>query len=130
MPYVKSTRALAVSDGQAAALEPTVFTVKTESYALSRRLYLYTAAQPKNSAVREFVDFALSDVGQQVVKQAQFVDLDIRPQMVRGPAATVVASGAIDCHLSERWSGDREDYCKLRTSASEQLLTAFRFFPG
>ncbi|MBA3810043.1 MAG: substrate-binding domain-containing protein [Caulobacteraceae bacterium] len=125
MPYVKTTRAVPIGDGLAVALEPTVFTVKTESYALSRRLFLYTAAQPANPAVREFVEFALSGAGQQVVRQAQFVDLDLRQPM----AAPSPEAASANCRLSERWKGDRDEYCKLR-AGSRQLGTSFRFRVG
>ena len=35
-----------ISDAGTVAYRPTVFTVRTEDYLLSRRLYLYAAAQP------------------------------------------------------------------------------------
>jgi phosphate transport system substrate-binding protein len=123
MPYVKTTRAVPISHGAAAALEPTVFTVKTESYALSRRLFLYAAAQPTNAYVRDFVDFALSPQGQAVVKQDQFVNLDPKPQAEPGAPAAVANTS---CQLSAQWKGDPSEYCKLR-AASQQLETSFRF---
>lgn len=75
--YVRSSKALAVSDQQSAALFPSTFTVATEDYALSRRLFLYTPVRPVNSKTLEFVNFALSQEGQKVVKAAGFVDLGV-----------------------------------------------------
>lgn len=124
LPYVKTTRAVAVSDGPSAALEPTRFSIKTENYPLSRRLFLYTAASPANPMVREFVAFALSSAGQAVVKAAHFVDLDLSRTAAAEPQAVKT-----DCRLSSRWTGGSDAYCKLRNGA-EQLGTSFRFRTG
>jgi phosphate transport system substrate-binding protein len=51
-----------------------VFTVKTEEYPLTRRLYLYTTAKPSHPHVRGFLDFVLSKDAQPVIGNAQFVD--------------------------------------------------------
>ena len=125
LPYVNTTRALAISDGSSAALEPTRFSVKTENYALSRRLFLYTPANSTNPAVNEFVVYALSSAGQSVVRAVHFVDLDPTPQPQQ-PKTTATAS---TCRLSDRWTGDANAYCKLREGA-EQLGTSFRFRSG
>lgn len=124
LPYVKTSRAVPVSDGPSAALEPTTFSIKTENYPLSRRLFLYTAANPTNAAVKEFVSFSLSGQGQAVVRAAHFVDLDLTQAMPRELAA--VQTG---CHLSSRWKGNLDAYCNLRSGA-EQLGTSFRFRIG
>jgi phosphate transport system substrate-binding protein len=75
LAQVAGARALAVSDGTGtAALQPTAFTVATEDYILSRRLFLYTP--PKISKETEkFIAFATSDDGQQVVKKTGYVPL-------------------------------------------------------
>jgi phosphate transport system substrate-binding protein len=125
MPYVKTTRAAPVYDGSAAPLLPTVFTVKTENYVLSRRLYLYTAAQPTNSNVADFVAFALSPAGQAVVKQSGFVELDYS----QAATPVVASSDRGPCQLSAQWRGDAQEYCALRSKA-EQLPLSFRFLTG
>ena len=124
LPYIRTTRSVAVSDGAAAALEPTRFSVKTESYPLSRRLFLYTAASPANPMTADFVGFALSGAGQAVVRSERFVDLDLtgksQPEAQRQSSA---------CRLSAHWTGDAQAYCRLRDDA-EQLGTSFRFRTG
>jgi phosphate transport system substrate-binding protein len=75
--YVRASKAIAVSEKNVAALYPSTFTVATEDYALSRRLFLYTPVHPKNPKALEFVNFALSHDGQMVVKSAGFVDLGV-----------------------------------------------------
>jgi phosphate transport system substrate-binding protein len=73
LPFVRNAKPLAVSDKGTEPLLPTTLTVATEDYALSRRLYLYTPANSANPQVREFVEFALSPAGQQVVAANGFV---------------------------------------------------------
>jgi phosphate transport system substrate-binding protein len=77
IPYVRSARALAIGEQGAATLFPSAFTVGTEGYALSRRLYLYLPVQNVKPLALEFVDFALSSEGQEVVKAGGFVDLSL-----------------------------------------------------
>jgi phosphate transport system substrate-binding protein len=56
---------------------PTSFTVTTEDYLLSRRLYFYTPASPSTPLVAELVSFAMSVRGQTVVRDTGFVDLTV-----------------------------------------------------
>ncbi|PVZ67598.1 substrate-binding domain-containing protein [Pelagibaculum spongiae] len=73
LPSVRHSRALALSDGGAAIL-PTRFTLATEDYPLTRRLFLYTADNA-SLEVRSLIDLALSEQGQQQVAKVGFVDL-------------------------------------------------------
>jgi len=63
MAFVRGGKALAVSEDGATPLLPTPFTVATQEYPLSRRLFLYIPANPQNKWTRKFVEFALSEVG-------------------------------------------------------------------
>lgn len=85
LPYARDARALALQDGDALPLYPTVFTVSTEDYPLARRLRLYTAAQPKNPLVARFVAMALADGGQRLVEASGFVPLTVRAQAYQPP---------------------------------------------
>ena len=76
LPYVKHNKALAISDG-GPAVRPTVFTVATEDYPVSRRLYFYTPAVPENQHSQDFIAFALGSEGQQLVRKHKFVDLTV-----------------------------------------------------
>lgn len=124
LPSVKTTKALAVNDGEGAPLEPTSFSIRTESYPLSRRLYFYAAPDTTKREVKEFVAFALSASGQAVVRKNQFVDLDLVTA-----SATPVRAGSGACELSAEWRGDRNAYCALK-QGSEPLPTTFRFRSG
>jgi phosphate transport system substrate-binding protein len=76
LPFVRSCKAVAVQDGEATPLAPTPFTVASEDYAFSRRLFLYTPDKTKPTVSR-FLDYALSDEGQKVVTQTGFVSLSL-----------------------------------------------------
>ena len=56
------------------AIKPKQFSISSEDYALSRRLYLYANKErSENPHVRQFIDFALSNAGQQQVEQISFI---------------------------------------------------------
>lgn len=82
LPYVRMARALAIGDGDAAPTVPTAFTVATEDYPLSRRLYFYLPPTGDNRLARELVEFALENDGQRVVEANGFVSQRVAPQRV------------------------------------------------
>jgi len=95
LPYIRQTRALAVSDEGTQPFFATRFTVAAEDYILSRRLYLYTPVAPQNPYVAKFVDFALRAEGQEVVSHAGFVKQTIdleRPIIPAGAPADYAQS--------------------------------------
>jgi phosphate transport system substrate-binding protein len=77
LAYVRSARAIALQDAGAGAMLPSAFTVTTEDYLLSRRLYLYTLPKPRTPLVAELVSFATSTAGQDVVRENGFVELTV-----------------------------------------------------
>ena len=79
LPYVRDAKAVAVSENGTRPFLPNHFTVSTEDYALSRRLFLYTAVSPANDLARKFVDFALSPQGQEIVEKIGFVGQNVTP---------------------------------------------------
>jgi phosphate transport system substrate-binding protein len=111
LPYVRSAKAIAVAERGAMPMLPNRFTVATEDYPLSRRLYFYTAGNPQNKYTRKFVQFAISKPGQDIVAENAFV-----AQTVVGHAETVAA-------------GAPAEYKRL-TSGAERLSVDFRFRTG
>jgi phosphate transport system substrate-binding protein len=85
--------------------------VGTEDYLLSRRLYLYTPATPSNKYTRQFVEFALSKKGQDVVGSSGFV-----AQNVAQVAQTVSAEAPAEY--------------KWLTKEANRLSLDFRFQSG
>jgi phosphate transport system substrate-binding protein len=72
--FLRGAKGLNVESSCGLITRPSVFTVKTEEYPLTRRLFLYTASRPASPHVKGFLDFALSQDAQQVFADAQFVD--------------------------------------------------------
>src|SRR5262249_52317221 len=110
LPYVRSAKALAVSEEKSQALLPTRMTVATEDYLLSRRLYLYTPANSANEWTRKFVTFALSKAGQDVVGSQGFIAQNVQAEHVSIPTGPA-------------------DYRSL-TAGAERLSLNFRFRTG
>lgn len=70
-------RTVAVSkDGSSEAVLPTIETVVSGAYPISRPLFLYTKEEPKED-VKKFLDFIFSPEGQEIVKKTDFVPLKI-----------------------------------------------------
>ncbi|MDH3454460.1 MAG: phosphate ABC transporter substrate-binding protein, partial [Desulfuromonadales bacterium] len=67
------TLAIAAAPGKAAVL-PSEATINSGDYAIARPLFLYTGRAP-TGLTREFLDFALSTQGQDIVRRAGYVPL-------------------------------------------------------
>ncbi len=70
LPTVTTTRPVVISDGNEWAVASKRHGGSSGSYRLSQRLFLFTAAIPHNPAALDFVDFALSPAGQNVLHRA------------------------------------------------------------
>jgi phosphate transport system substrate-binding protein len=110
-PYIKNSKAVAVAEGTATPLIPSRFTIATEDYLLTRRLYLYTPSNPKNTYTRKFIEFALSEKGQEVIEKEKFVSLNVQAEK---PATVADAP---------------DDYQQV-TNGAERLSLNFRFQAG
>lgn len=110
LPYIHNTQAVAVADGESLPMLPTTFTVATEDYPLARRLYLYAPANSQNSYVRDFMEFTLSEPGQQLVNHTGFVS-----QLV------VAIRQPVQKSLSPKYASLTQD--------AQRLSVSFRFRP-
>ena len=72
--FVRNAKALNVESSCGLITRPSVFTVKTEEYPLTRRLYLYTMAKTAHPHATGLLAFALSKQAQSVIADANFVD--------------------------------------------------------
>ncbi|HEX4605617.1 MAG TPA: phosphate ABC transporter substrate-binding/OmpA family protein [Candidatus Angelobacter sp.] len=79
LAFVRNAKPVAVSEPGTRPVYPTNLTVATESYPLSRRLFLYTPPNPPNAVTRDFITFALSRMGQETVTQNGFVGQTVNP---------------------------------------------------
>jgi phosphate transport system substrate-binding protein len=111
--YIGSNKVIALSDTGVEARKPSLLTIKTEDYMLSRRLYLYTAEKPSNPNVYKFIEFAEGSAAQPIVASAGLVNLDVTP----------VASDPNDArNQSSRW--------RSLTKDAAEIATRFRFRTG
>ncbi len=111
LAFVGGTKVLAVSEAGAPPFLATRFTVATEDYVLSRRLFLYTPAVPQSAWVARFVEFALSSEGQEIVQRAGFV------------------KQTIDLHRPVVLQTASPDY-KMAVKNADRLSLNFRFQAG
>jgi phosphate transport system substrate-binding protein len=95
LPYINKNQALAITTTCGISSSPSRFTVKTETYPLARRLYLYTIGEPNDPTARELLQFALSDDAQPIVQDAEFVEQTIDfqdPEEQRKSTAAVASN--------------------------------------
>ena len=123
LPYIKNCKAVAVGDGECAPLIPTPFTVATEDYALSRRLYFYSPSTPSHPWVRELVEFSLGPAGQEIVSKSGFIKQSIDPHRINVPSGApeqyvALSQGAERLSLSLRFNSNES---QLDTKASRDL---------
>ena len=111
LAFVDESKLLAISDGDTQAFKPSLLTVATEDYALSRRLYLYTDDEPANPYVKEFIGFSQSIAGQLIAQEVGFISQNV---------AAMKTSLAKNLPI---------DYLKL-VEGNERLSLNFRFQPG
>lgn len=103
-------KALRVSDGSNLALQPSRLNIATEDYALSRRLYLYSASN-ENQWVNEFIAYSQNIEGQNIVADTGFVSQNVSP---------------LNTTINENAS---QSY-KLLTENAQRLSVNFRFTQG
>lgn len=108
---VRSSKLLAIADGDSAALLPTQLNVATEDYPLSRRLYLYSRGAADSELTRQFLAFSQGPQGQNIVQQTGYVSQNIQ-----------AVSGGRDSQVPESF--------KRLTERFERLTVNFRFSEG
>ena len=111
LPSIRSSKALAIADGQSQAMLPSAASIATEDYPLSRRLFLYTPPASPNEWVQALVQFAHSPAGQAIVEHNGFIAQTIR---------------AVSVHATPRMP---ETYRRLASEA-RRLSVNFRFQEG
>lgn len=130
LPYIKSSKALAISSSDdGGAIYPNAFTVAREEYPLTRRLYMYVSPKNTNTMVKDFMEFVLSDDGQEVLEKNGFVSLAIRSETPVLPASTPVefksmVDGAERLSLSFRFRSDTLSFDNRSRRDCDRLIHA------
>ena len=73
----RNAKALNIQTACGIVEKATPFSVKSEEYLLSRRLYLYTRGKPGHPQARALLDFISSPAGQAVVAENDFTDQSV-----------------------------------------------------
>lgn len=82
LAYIQGVKALAIADG-GAAIMPEPFSVATEDYALSRRLFLYVPTRGEQwPLAQDFARFAVSAQGQSALAPLGFISQEIEARAV------------------------------------------------
>jgi phosphate transport system substrate-binding protein len=102
--YQRNSKPLNIETSCGLIVRPSVFGMKTEEYPLTRRLYLYTAGEPKDPLSKAILDFSLSQAAQPEIKANDFVDqspevLDFQAQTTRIAYALNAAGPDFDLNL-------------------------------
>ena len=127
LPMVRRAKPINITTSCGIIVQPTVFNIKTEEYPLSRRMFFYTAGEPKNPLARSLLAFAMSPQLQPILREARFVDqepsvLPFQSQTARIAAAVNAAQDAADANLMRRLVKDLE--------TSQRVSFTFRFSSG
>jgi phosphate transport system substrate-binding protein len=82
LPYINNSKAIAIAaSSDSSPIYPTRFTVSTEDYPLSRRLYMYVPSLAKD-VVQSFIHFTLSHEGQEVVEKIGLISQNIKLETI------------------------------------------------
>lgn len=103
------------------------FTIKTEEYPLTRRIYMYRPQSLIPQPATEFVDFVKSNAAQDIVKRSGYIGQDVTSLSVNEQGlrfvSTILPSDA-DVTLEEVQS------MLTNLVSAERLSLTFRFQPG
>lgn len=79
LPYVRRAKLIAISVSETSkAILPTHFTVSTEDYPLSRRLYFYLPQKNTDADAEDFIKFSATERGQSIVEDIGLVSQNIK----------------------------------------------------
>ena len=121
-----AVKALTLMGECGVAQRPTLFNLKTEDYALGRRLYLYARRTDRTGLLREIADFALSDAAQPLIEEEGFVSQSIAAIAADVELRRLMAAPAPREPGAERLRAELRDI----VSAGQRLSVTFRFQTG
>ncbi len=106
---------------------PDAFSVKTEEYALFRRLYLYNRGDLDSELAKNFLEFAKSPTASAVIQQAGFIDLGVERQ-----ANDMASPRAVSLMNSDAKAFEKKVIGELLAAmeGADRLSSTFRFRTG
>ena len=104
---------------------PTPLSVKMEEYPLIRRLYFYSPIQQRSTFVEDFLEYTLSEEGQDIVEEQGFVSLNIRA------AADIERERLLSARIDSAKRNAHDNFLLANfvttVSQSQRLSVTFRF---
>lgn len=122
--YIRNAKALTIGSTCGVIFKPTEFAVKTEEYALARRLYYYTTNRLHSEHAIGLLEFALSDAAQTVISDNGFINqgVDSLPLVEQGDRITA----ALSTPLEDFNAALMQNLASTLTGA-DRLSVTFRF---
>ena len=80
-----NAKTLALNERGARSVGADDFSISTETYPFTQRLYLYVGSSGADPEARDFADFAISPAGQELVSRMGFTPLRVRAVKVLAP---------------------------------------------
>lgn len=106
--------------------EPNDFRIKSEDYALSRRLWAYKRPGEINPEAQSFLDWVLTSEAQPYVRESFFVDRELERMRLEDMGMMMIHAATSEAEFSQSQYADM-----LRTLRdADRLSTAFRFNSG
>jgi phosphate transport system substrate-binding protein len=105
---------------------PTDFRMKIEGYALSRRLYAYTAPGMIHPEAQAFLDWTLTSEAQAYIKQSNFIDRDLERMRLEDMGMMLVHTAAVE----PDFNGAQYSNMMQELRGADRLSVSFRFNTG
>lgn len=123
----KDAKPLAIEGVCGLQTPPSEFAIKAEEYPLTRRLYAYSTEREEPHHVQAFVEFATSNLAQQAVRKAGFIDQSISTSNVNTQGLRFASA-----IIANRTASELPELQRMVTEmlSSERLSTTFRFLTG
>ncbi len=121
---IDGERMLPITDSCGRVTMPNDFTIKSETYPLSSRIYIYEPPGGVPVHARGMIDFMISDLGQQVIAETGFIDL--RPSQAEKEIDVAQLALSRQSDVDEDRLLMLERY-RLLTNSASRLSTTFRF---
>lgn len=130
MAYVLSAKPLSISQACGLTTAPSEYSIKTEEYPLSRRLFLYSPLQQRHPNAQGFIDFSLSADAQNVIKDAGFINLSLEASG-QGYADEAIRRAVLLADAGDTRLADLQRFAQLITNQEgARLSVTFRFESG
>ncbi|MEM9781618.1 MAG: phosphate ABC transporter substrate-binding/OmpA family protein [Pseudomonadota bacterium] len=126
LAFERASKKLALRLDCGLVSEATTFSMKTEEYPLSRRLYLYESPTDQTRHAKDLIEFAMSSEAQPLIEDAGFISLTPETRSLAEEGERIIYTMTSEEEFSLPLMTQMLD--ELRNA--ERMSVAFRFTPG